>query len=844
MRKILFSIYFLLVVFSYPIMAQGKLTRVSGIVTDSVTKEPMPFVNIVFVDRNVGTVTDNEGYYSLTTQWGSDQLHASFVGYKQQVKQVEMGQTQKLNFMLSPNRYSLEEVTISAKRKRYKNKDNPAVALIKKVVEQKKNNRKESLDFYEYDKYEKVEFDINNIPSDFTEKKALKSFKFIANYIDTSKINNKPYLPVFLKERSSKVYYRKSPKTSKEYVSATNMAGFEDYIDENGVSSFIQNMYEEIDVYQNDIYFMTYDFKSPLADAGPMFYKYFILDTLEVNGNDCIKLGFQPRNKQDFAFRGEMYIINDGSYAVTKIRMRVTEDINLNFVNDLQIDQEFKWIDQKAWMLDKDELVIDFNISKRGMGIFGRKHVSYQNFVFNQERDKELYNEVQEVIMAEDHDKKPDDFWLQARHDTLSQKEAGIFTMVDSIQNVPVFKTAMDVVFFLTSGYVEAGPVDIGPFNGFYSFNDIQGNVAQLGGRTNRNFSEKWMLEAKAGYGFKNERWKYSLGAYYFLNDMHYVGFPRHYIKAMVEEDMFFPGMMVEGFNSDNFLLSFKRGEADKVLYQSTQELQYLRESEGGLSVDVAIRKNILEAGGEWQFEYPDYILDQITNSELEVGLRFAPNEKFYQGKTYRVAITTKYPIVELTYTQGFKDVLDADYNYQKLRLFIKKRVFLSQFGYSDVKIDATKLWGDVPLPLLLIQPANQNYSYQTNAFNMMNFMEFVADQSVSLRVDHYFNGFFFNKIPLLKKLKWREMVSFKGVYGSVRDVNDPSKNSSAMLWPTNDYAEATTFSLEQKPYMEAAVGIHNIFKVLQVTLVRRLNYLDNPNVEKYGIRTRFIIEF
>lgn len=825
-------------------VAQTKLTRISGVVRDSLTKEPLPFVNVVFVGKNVGTVTDYKGQYNISTQWGSEQLQASFMGYASKIEKVKAGENQKIDFELRPNQYALEEVTISAKRKGYRNKNNPAVELIRKVIARKKDNRKESLDFYEYDKYEKIEFDLNNISANFKNKRALKNFQFVFDYVDTSLINNKPYLPVFLKEKKSTVYYRKSPKTSKEYIWATNMVGFNDYVDEKGVSSFIENMYEKVDIYQNNIYFMTYDFVSPIADAGPAVYKYFILDTLNVNGYDCIRLGFQPRNKADFTFRGDMYITNDERYAVIKIKMRVSDQINLNFVNDLQIDQEFSYVNDKVWMLDKDELVIDFNIGKKGLGVFGRKHVSYQNYVFDQERDKSIYNNIQKVIIAEDHDEKTADYWRTARHAELTPKEQGIFTMVDSIQNVPAFKTTMDIVFFLMSGYLEAGPVDIGPFNGFYSFNDVEGDKIQFGGRTNPKFSNKWMIEAKLGYGFKDERWKYSLGMYHFLNNKHYLGYPRHYIKTLLEEESVFPGMQLQNFNSDNFLLSFKRGVADKILYQRKKEVEYYREMSNGLRFTIALRHNIHEAGGDWTFNFKDYSLNSITSSELEAGIRFAPNEKFYQGKGYRVPITTKHPILELNYIKGFKKILNGDYDYHKIRLYFQKRVFMSQLGYSDVKVEGAKLWGNVPLPLLLIQAANQTYTYQTNSFNMMNFMEFVADQYISLKIEHYFNGFFLNKIPLFKKLKFREFISVKGVYGSLRDENNPGINPEAMHWPVNEDMLQTTYTLAEKPYIEMSAGIHNIFKVLQIAVVRRMNYLDHPNVDKYGFRMRLIVEF
>ena len=841
-----FTLLFILGIlfFSVNSNAQTKLTRISGIVRDSLTKEPLPFVNVVFIGKNIGAISDYKGYYSLVTQWGSNQLQASFIGYKPGIKKVISESNQKINFDLQPIHFSLKEVTVSAKRKGYRNKDNPSVGLIRKVIAHKKDNRKESLDYYEYDKYEKIEFDLNNITPEFRNKRALKNFQFVFNYVDTSRINNKPYLPVFLKETKSTVYYRKSPKSKKEFISGTNMVGFNNYVDEKGVSSFIENMYEEVDIYKNNIYFMTYDFISPISDIGPAIYKYFILDTLDVNGYNCIRLGFQPRNKADFTFRGDMYITNDDRFAVIKIKMRVSDQINLNFVNDLQIDQEFSFIHDKAWMLTKDELVIDFNINKKGLGIFGRKHNSYKNYELNRERDKDIYNTPLNTIVAEDHNTKENDFWISERHNQLSLKEEGIFTMVDSIQNVPAFKTTMDVLFFLMSGYFEAGPLSIGPFNSFYSFNEIEGNRFKLGGRTNKKFSNKWMIEGHGAYGFNDKRWKYSAGLFYFLNDKHYISFPRHYIKALIEDETQFPGLEVENFNSDNFLLSFKRGVADKILYQRKKEFEYLQETNSGLSFNLKFRNIINETGGEWALKFPSQMLNSITSSEFEVGIRYAPNEKFYQGKAYRIPITTKHPIVELKYTKGFKDVFGSNYNYHKAKIFIQKRVFMSQLGYSDVKLEAAKLWGNLPLHLLFIQAANQTYTYQVNSFNMMNFLEFVTDQYISLKIEHYFNGFFFNKIPLLKKLKLREFISFKGVYGSLRDENNPQINPDAMLWPTNKDGLQTSYSLANKPYMEMSAGIHNIFKVLQIAIVRRLSYLDNPNVDKYGFRMRLIVEF
>jgi len=824
--------------------AQKILTRVSGIVRDSITKEPLPFVQVAFVGKNVGATTDYNGRYQIVTQWGSDELLASFLGYKKKTRSVKKGDRQTINFNLAPTNFTLKEVTVKAGKKRYRNKNNPSVDFMRKVIANKNKNRRESLDYYEYDKYEKIEFDLNNITEEFRNKKSLRNFQFIFDYVDTSLINNKPYLPLFLKETKSNVYYRKSPKSKKEFVSGTNMVGFENYIDDQGISFMIDNMYQDINIYENNISFMTHDFISPLADIGPMIYKYFILDTVDLNGYNCIRVGFQPRNKGDFSFRGDMYITNDDRWAVIKIKMKVSDQINLNFVSDVQIDQEFAYINDEAWMLTKDELVVDFNLSRKGLGLFGRKHVSYKDYVFNTPRESKTYHSLQQVVKDIDHTRRTDEFWTEARHKKLTEKEEGIFMMIDSIQRVPAFKRTMDIIFLLVAGYWDVGPFSIGNVSTFYAFNDIEGFKAKIGMETNKKFSKVWTLEGYLGHGFKSNRWKYAFGVTYSFTGNHFLENPRHFIKALIQRESLFPGMKMQFINEDNFLLSFKRGVADKITYYFKKDLEYFYDIGNGITINAHLRHTDNEAGGNWAFEFENGTVDKITKSEFIGSIRFAPNEKYYQGRNYRIPIFNRYPVAQLTYTHGFENVLGGDYSYDKLTLNMFKRVYLSPIGYSDIEVEGGRLWGTVPLPLLFIMKANQTYSYQISSYNMMNFMEFVADKYVSVRVEHYFNGFFFNKIPLFNRLKFREVITFKGIYGGLDDHNNPGVSSDAMLFPTDINGDPTTFTLDDKPYIEMSVGVANILKFFRVDLVRRMTYNTNPNVSKYGIRARFRFEF
>ncbi|MBL4668876.1 MAG: carboxypeptidase-like regulatory domain-containing protein [Flavobacteriales bacterium] len=386
-----FAFFFFGLLLTLNVDAQ-KLTRVKGTVLDANTKEPLPFVNVVFKGKNIGTTTDFSGKFYIETQWGTATLQASFVGYKTASKKIELGTSNTINFLLKNDAIDIETFVVKADKKRYKNKENPAVILIRKVIEHKKDNRKEAQEYYEYKKYEKIEIDLNNITEEFITKGWLKkNFQVVLDHIDTSEVNGKPYLPIFLRETASKMYYRKKPKALKEYQYGSKMTGFDGFIDDNGVSFLLDKIYQDIDIYDNNINLLSNQFTSPISPLGPAVYKYFIIDTLDINGRECVNLAFTPRNKADFAFVGNMFILNDSSsYAVTKVTMNISKDVNLNFVKDLQLDQEFTLYHDSIWMLSKDKLVIDYNLTRKGRGMFGKKTTHYDDFVFNQPADKKI----------------------------------------------------------------------------------------------------------------------------------------------------------------------------------------------------------------------------------------------------------------------------------------------------------------------------------------------------------------------------------------------------------------------------------------------------------------------
>lgn len=855
MKQIISNILLLLLLSFFSINIYGqKLTKIKGTVIDANTKEPLPFVNIAFKGANIGTTTDFDGNYYLETQWATETLLSSFVGYKTASKTVEIGKSQTIDFQLKNEAIEMETFTVKADKKRYRNKDNPAVDLIKLVVDHKDDNRIESMDYYQYDKYEKIEIDLNNITEEFLNKGWLKKkFQIVLDHIDTSEINGKPYLPIFLRETAAKMYYRKKPKTLKEYQYGTKMTGFDGYIDDNGISFIMDKLYQDIDIYDNNIDLLSNQFTSPISPLGTTIYKYFIIDTVEVNGNECINLAFTPRNKADFAFKGNLFILNDSSFAVTKVEMGVADEINLNFVKDLYLDQEYTLYNDSIWVLSKDKLIIDYNLTRKGRGMFGRKNIDYSNFVFNQPAGDSIYNRIEKIIKEEDLDLKTDSFWNETRPDTLTKQEEGVYTMIDSIQKIPAFKRTMDIVFLLISGWQSLGPIEIGPLPSFYSFNDVEGFRLRTGFRTTQNFSKKSMFEVYGAYGFRDEEWK-GMFAYTFSFNRNFLDNPQNRVTVSYQKETIFPGQDLQFLNDDNFLLSFRRGNSDQMIFFDSYKIDYNKESHSGFAYNIIYEYRKQRPIGRLEFETNEAIpeqIDAIRTDAFDINLRFAPNEQFYQGKNFRLPLPNKYPIFKLNYRQGINGLTKGNIEFSRVAGQVFKRFYLAQLGFTDMELEGGKVFGSVPFPLLNLPQANQSFFLQEASFNMMNFMEFLSDEYTSLKVTHYFNGFIFNKLPLFKRLKLREVVSLKALYGNLTSDNNPDLNPELYRFPTAPDGTPSTFPFEKGvPYVEASVGIMNLFKLFRVEFLQRVTYLDNPNipslfgVKGLGIRAKGKVDF
>lgn len=841
-----------LVLLACAVFGQEK-TKVKGVITDAVSGEPLPFVNVAFVGKNVGTTTDFNGKYQIDTKWGSDKLQASFMGYEIMEQSVVLGENQTIDFKLEPKHIKLEEVTVEAKKGRYRNKENPAVALIQKVVDKKEENRKEGFDHYQFDKYEKMQLDINNITQKFMDRKAFKKFAFMWEYVDTSEVNGKPYLPLYLTETKSKVYLRKTPKAEKEIIYGLKTVGFEDFMDEEGIDYFMEKIYQDIDIYDNTIMLMEKQFKSPISVIAPISYKYFILDTMDVSGIECVQLAFQPRNPADLAFRGDLWVALDSSYAVKKVKMNITRNSNINFVSALQVEQEFDYSEELNWHLVKDQMTIDYNLLTNNMGMYGKKTVTYKDIVVNTPAPDSVWSQAAQLVVMENAKELNDEFWDSERHEGLNKNEQGVYDMTKEMKELPAFKRAMNILFLLISGYYEVGPVDLGPLYNAVSLNPVEHWRFRLSVRTNKKFSEKWKLSTYLAYGLddrRDKRFKGGGGVTYYFSQR-----PYHQLTLEFQRDIQQPGQALLLASDDNIFLSFRRGIANLMIYYDSYRMNYAKEWNFGLGVGVNLEHRRREVAGALTFDPVDQSVPdpkEVVTNEIGVSLRYSPNLRYYEGRSSRVPMLTKWPILDVNYTYAMPNLLGARNEYHKIGMRVFKRFYMSPIGFADTQWEGGIMLGRVPFPLLFIHRGNQTFFHDPNTFNMMNWFEFVSDKYVSLDYYHHFNGFFFNKIPFMKKLKWRLTTGVKAVWGAVSVDNTPGMTESDQIFKFpnrliededgpvldqygNEQYDQVTFTLEKMPYVEASVGIENIFKVISVDLVKRFTHLDNPNVSKLG---------
>ncbi len=851
-----FSRLKLVLIFLLPLAACAQspvLTVVRGRVLDAATEEPLPFATVRIAEANVGARTDAEGNFLIkTAAVGPLTLRASFVGYTTREIALRPGEENEITVLLQETAAALKEVTVRVEQ--YRNKDNPAVALIRKAIEHKAKNRPEALSHYRYEKYEKIGFSLNNIGEKTRNNFLWRRFKVIFDHADTNYANNKVNVLLYLRETLSDVYYRNAPSTRREYVRGERHVIFEDAFNLMGISHFINALYTDVNFYDGAIELLNTRFLGPLHPLSPNVYRFYIQDTVLIEGTPCVQLYFAPRVKTDVAFTGNLWIAIDSTYALRRVEVGVPSEINLNWVNNMSIKQEYSWVtsdnDSRALMLSRDEVAVEFGLwrNNKAKTLLGNKTTFYNGYRLNEPLSDSLFTPLSAVVRDTTALHRDESFWVQKRPVALSRSEAGLTLAMDSLNRDRSFKRLLKRVRFLFEGYTAVGGVDIGPANVFYSFNPIEGLRLRFGGRTNYDFSTRLALEGYAAYGFGDQRWKGMGAITYSFSPEKVRLFPIHHLRLWYQNDIEIPGQGLQFVNEDNLFLSLKRGLNNRMIYKNTYALEYRREFLSGFSWRFTLRNTRQNPAGILLFDYIDqgetrYKTD-LTASEAGIHLRYAPNEKFYDGPNYRRPIPTKYPTIELAYTAGIRGVLNSEYNYHIVRTTVRKYVFFPLIGQGYAILEGGKVFGQAPYPMLIIHRANQTYTYQRESYNLMNFMEFISDRYAAISYYHNFNGVFFGRVPLLRRLKWREVFTVKALWGGLSAQNRPDENNRLLRLPLYEDGRPLSYSLEPKPYVEGSVGIANLFGILRIDLLRRFTYTHQPLVTKWGIRIRLSTEF
>ncbi len=815
------KIFITILLFAFAVCGIAQTTRISGKIYNSDANEPMPFVSVVGLGTTYGGVSDIDGQYSFVIEGRVDSVRAIYVGFENTTVKVKQGQTQIINIPMKAKSSDLDPVDILPG-------ENPAITLLKLVYKHKPENDKERLDAFQYEVYNKLEFDLNNIDEKFQNRKVMKPVKFIFDGIDTTNPSEKPHLPLFFSESISDFYYLKNPKVQKEIIKGSKVSGLEDA----SVAQFTGDMYQNVNVYDNNILVFGKTFVSPISNNGPAYYKYYLVDSMTIDGHWCYQITFKPRRKQELLFVGNVWIA-DTAYAVKRLEMNIVDDANINYVNSFNVIQEYD-NNSGAWIMIRERVIGDFILADKKMGFYGRKTASYKDIIINKPMPDDFYKRTDNLLVEKGAEARNDSFWVAMRHDSLSKTEKGIYQMVDSVQSLKLYKSWESVVITAYTGYKVIGPIEYGPWYKTISGNPIEGTRFRVGGRTSNSFS-RWMeLSGYVAYGLKDEQFKYNFNYKTFITKK-----PRRLTGIEYKNDNEILGLSNNAFSSDNVLATiFRRSPFSNYTKVESYNYYYEREWFKGLDTKLSFTtRNMYTIGANSYIRNtPDGSqenLQRITTTEIKLGIRFAYNDKYVESVFTRSSVGTKAPIIQLQYVEGIKGVFGSQYQYRKASINIDDRLRWGIFGYTNYILEAGKIWGTVPFPLMTLHAGNETYVYDWSAFNMMNYFEFASDMYAQATIIHHFDGFFLNHIPLMRKLKWREVGTFKWLVGSVSP-----KNKSEMVFPS------TLYTLNRGPYMEAAAGIENIFKFFRVDCFWRLSYLDHPNVSPVGIRISLQVLF
>ncbi len=817
------SILFLLL---YGFVFGQKVTTVSGKVIESRTGSPIPFANIIFTGTTDGAITDFEGNFTATTSANVDSIEARYIGFITRIKTVQSGVTQTINFQLDEDLVTLGDVVIYAG-------ENPAFPIMRNVVGNKKRNDKRSLSAYEYEAYTKIELDLDNISNKVRNRKFFQKITSVLDSIDQiAGEDGKPVLPFFISEAISRFYFRSNPTLRHEHILKTKITGV-GLTDGTTTSQVIGSTLQEYNFYQNWLNIVNKEFVSPIADGWKLYYDYDLIDSLYIEEEYVYRLDFYPKNDQDLAFQGTMWITKE-DYALKRIDASINKAANVNYIEKIKIQQDLQRTSAGAWIPEKSRVVVDVSqVTKNTAGFIAKFYVSAKDVKVNNAKPIEFYQNP--VTMEIDAQEFPEDYWNKNRHDSLTATEINVYQMIDTLKRIPIVKTAMDGLKFMATGYYKAGPLDLGPYTLVFGDNEIEGRRFGFGARTNFKFSKHMTLGGYYAYGTRDERSKYMAYAEFVLNREKWSTLR---IERQKELDQIW--LLNRNVTLGGFYFTFSRfGNLTQPFLFTKNRITYKKHLWTGLNQTVEFKQQTFTPQFDFQFTPNNgdqgNILSEFSISEITFSTRWGRDEIFVINDNQRWSLgTVRWPAITVDYTYGIPNFLSSDLEYHRFGLRVEKKQKMATFGVSRFDIRGGLILGNVPYPLLYNHIGNETPVYTSFAYNLMDFFEFSSDRYISMRYRHSFEGLILNKIPLMRKLKWRLVGNANLVYGSMKN-----SNRDLVIYPLDENGnDDIPFStLRSAPYVELGYGVENIFKVLRFDAFHRLTYLNSPNVDKFGLK-------
>lgn len=823
MKKIFTLVLFLL---AFNLLAQ---TKVSGIVLDN-TNQPIPYANIVFKGSQVGVVSNEDGRFYIESPNNYTAIIVSFVGFPD--KEVKLPKLVNYDFkVVLTEGNALKEVKIYAGKT--SKKDNPALDILRKIWERRRKNGLKMFKQYQYEKYEKVEFDMNTIDSAFMKNKLFKGMEFVFKNIDTSSVTGKTYLPIFINESLSDYYGDNEAKKTKEILKANKNSGLGNG---DGVNMFVKDLYNDFDIYDNYLNFFDKSFVSPLSRTGIDVYNYVLTDTAFIDNKWCYNIVFYPRRKNELTFKGDFWV-NDSTFAIKTINMAVTKSANINWVKDIYIEQEFEVLNDSVFLPTRDYMMSDFALRKKeeSKGVYGKRTTLYRNFKFDEKKPEKFFKEEVNYIDNSVY-AKSDAYWEANRFERLSKDEVGIYKMIDTLKTVKRFKQMYSLVSILGSGYIEIPKwkLDYGPIFSTVGFNDVEGWRLRAGGRTYFGPNDLWRIQAYTAYGFDDNKFKYGVSGKWMVDKKNRIiisGGNRRDVEQIGASLTTTNDVLGRSYASSGLFTTAANGKLTNInLSTLAVEMEPLK----NLTFQLGFSYRTLESASE-TFSL-NYFTDntfttsasEVKQSELNLQVEYTPKRKTIGYGVERREIDSPYSRFFINYSQGFKGLIDSDFDYQKIQFYYKQPIVIGALGRSNFTMELGKTFGQVPLGLMSVVPGNQTYFIIQNTFSNLNFYEFVADEYATFQWEHNFNGKIFSRIPGIRKLNLREIIGVRGVYGTVSDENR-AINASGLV-----------YQAPEKPYWEYSAGIGNIFKVFRLDFAWRANYRDIPDTNNFTIKGSF----